>query len=65
MSSKFAVKECPDLTSRAERFLKRLHDEARGVAGVSPGINPDVLPSWFDELLFKNGQSFAKRYVIR
>lgn len=65
MSSKFTVRDCPDRKQRVQRFLKLLHDEGRGVPGVSPLISPDVPPVWYDDVLFKKGQKFAKRYLIR
>jgi hypothetical protein len=65
MSGKFAVQDSDERRHRAERFVSLLHDDGRAVPGVSPSINPDVPPVWFDEELFKKGQNFAKRYLIR
>ena len=65
MTSKFIVKDCPDRRQRVQQFLQRLHDEGRGTPGVSPLIGPDVPPAWYDEPLFKKGQTFAHRYLIR
>ena len=62
---KFERKYCQESERKVELFLKQLHDEGRGVPGVSPAIDPNIPPAWFDPVLFSGGQKFAKQYTIR
>lgn len=65
MHSKFFVGECSEREKKVQALLDRLHHDGRSVPGVSPVNDPDVKPPWFDEELFKRGQSFSKKYTIR
>ena len=65
MPSKFHVNDCPERLKSIRSLLHLLSTEGRSVPGVSSTINPDVKPAWFDEDLFKRGQSFAIKYTVR
>jgi hypothetical protein len=65
MPSKFHVDDCPERLKTIRSLLHLLSTEGRSVPGVSTTINPDVKPLWFDEELFKRGQSFARKYTVR
>ena len=65
MPSKFYVNDCPERLKKVRDLLHLLSHEGRSVPGVSPTIDPDVKPPWFDQELFLRGQSFSQKYTVR